>query len=118
MAICCGSDDQYLIKHKEHHVGKGWWPLLDKLHVDIMKIDPGYSVGQVKEKFGTLRLYLDGLSEASHKLVRECEDESGKICEVCGEPGKLYRSGWWHTLCDEHEEEKRTKGLRAVLNGE
>lgn len=118
MAICCGSDSPYLINHKEHHVGKGWWPLLDKLHVDIMKIDPGYRVAQVKEKFGMLRIYLDDISEESQKLVLQCENASGKVCEICGESGILYSSGWWRTLCSKHEEEKKARGFRAMLDDE
>ena len=115
MAICCGSDSPYLINHKEHHVGRGWWPLLDKLHAGLMQVDPGYSVVQVKEKFGTLRIYLDGISRASQDLVFACETESGHVCEICGEPGVLLRDGWWHTLCDKHGEEKKARGFRAML---
>lgn len=106
MAICCGSDSPYLINHKEHHVGRGWWHLLNLLHAGLMKIDPGYSVVQVKEKLGTLRIYLDGISQASQDLVFACETESGKICETCGDPGKLYSNGWRRTLCEKHEEER------------
>jgi hypothetical protein len=114
MAICCGSKDQYLISHKNHHVGKGWWPIIDQLHVDLMKIDPGYVTVQVKEKFGTLRVYIDGSHEAN-ELAWKYEKMSESVCEICGKSGKLHVNGWYRTLCDEDEERRKTSGLAVLL---
>lgn len=93
-------------------VGEGWWPLIEKLHADILEIDPDYQIDQIKEKFGGLRYYItfsNNLNE--HKiseimlLINDAEKKSFTICEVCGKEGKL-RTGedihWIYTACDEH----------------
>lgn len=99
-------------------VGPGWHPLLMKLHHQLMAIDPGYNVGQIKEKFGGLRAYMDWTptnddgspakkatwldsagNECSRFLVpayvaiaqnacARAEEESYRICEECGDPGQ------------------------------
>lgn len=116
MAICCGSNGQYLISHKSRHIGTGWYKLVDELHVALMKIDPGYVTMQVKEKFGTLRIYIGSRADAAHELVREYEKRSGTICEICGEPGKLYANSWYRTLCEKHEAERTKRGLATLLH--
>ncbi len=57
---------------------------------------------QVKEKFGTLRFYVDGGNERSWTLIELAEGMSERTCEVCGAPGTIRRGGWIRTLCDEH----------------
>lgn len=79
---------------------------------------------QIKEKFGTLCVYYDmyKVEDPQHdKFVEASVDEcharlsgmisayeayteylSGKTCEVCGDPGKLYTDGWWSTRCPKH----------------
>lgn len=81
---------------------------------------------QIKEKFGTLRVYLDvgsrnrgihavdflnaGLSLRGkpedryaplHAAVAAAEKRSASVCERCGRPGTLRRHRpWLQTLCD------------------
>jgi hypothetical protein len=77
---------------------------------------------QVKEKFGTLKFYLrmeKGDNELKpenagpilsfrpmpdiksiRELIQMAENSSAKICEQCGQPGTLYRGGYWHVACD------------------
>lgn len=57
---------------------------------------------QVKEKFGGLRFYYNGGDEFIEGLVQMAEEFSYKICEKCGNAGKLRNKGWIRTLCDEH----------------
>lgn len=81
---------------------------------------------QIKEKYGTLRVYwnfkeIENYEELKSKLVKPehldeyigkysdlvdsavdfCEYLSSKTCEVTGKPGKLYSDGWCVTLCKE-----------------
>ena len=81
---------------------------------------------QIKEKYGTLRVYwnfkeIENYEELRSKLVKPeqldeyigkysdlvdsavdfCEYLSSKTCEVTGKPGKLYSEGWCVTLCKE-----------------
>jgi hypothetical protein len=86
---------------------------------------PQVILEQVKEKYGTLRVYYrieyvdileqlkEQLDEASLKeeynnfckkiayAVDFAEYRSSITCEVTGKPGKLYTTGWHRTLCEE-----------------
>jgi hypothetical protein len=99
-------------KITEHYddVGKGWHSLLEQAHAAVQEADPGYQTLQVKEKFGGLRLYING-SKAAQEIVRQYERESYTICEYCGAPGSMtHIGGWYNTLCPEHAERKKTDG--------
>lgn len=61
-------------------------------------------VVQVKEKFGTLRFYADQVDERAQAYIDFAEHMSGRVCEVCGAPGKLGGKGWIRTLCETHRE--------------
>ncbi len=90
-------------------VGNGWRGILLRLHEQIVAIDPGYSVVQVKEKFGGLRVYLRYVPGMDDNTGREqirdavwaAEEESYRTCEDCGKPGvKRESRRWIRTLCD------------------
>jgi hypothetical protein len=95
-------------------VGDGWRELVEIAASRIaaaMAAAPNGSlqVVQIKEKFGTLRLYRhsNGLSDAVENAVRDAialaEARSACTCEVCGAEGRLYSSdGWLATACAEH----------------
>ena len=61
---------------------------------------------QVKEKFGTLRFYVDGATDAQYNYINFAEIMSGRTCEECGKPGQTYHMGWYRTLCEEHADEE------------
>lgn len=75
----------------------GWYPLIGKLHNDIVKIDPDYKIYQIKEKFGSLRFYYapsnPKFSERIDGLIRNTERISLLTCENTGKPGELMRQG-------------------------
>lgn len=58
---------------------------------------------QVKEKFGTLRVYMTSTTDKMDKIIQEAEEKSAKTCENCGEKGKVRGGGWIKVLCDECE---------------
>jgi len=58
------------------------------------------SIVQVKEKYGGLRFYTYGGNDYVRGMIDFAESMSYKICECCGNPGKLSQKGWWRTLCD------------------
>lgn len=80
--------------------GDGWFNLLDKLFKKIVATGFDVTLAQVKEKFGTLRVYLNSFPEGIDVLINEAEAESEVTCEVCGSPGKLYTDGWYTVRCD------------------
>lgn len=104
-------------------VGKGWWLIIQELHQDLLKLDPYYTISQVKEKFGGLRYYYSpsrkgngsyalsaDAQQKMEELVAEAEKRCWKTCEVCGEEGEpgVTKGGYWiKTLCPVHKEEAR-----------
>lgn len=108
------------------NVGPGWRPLLTDLHKELLEARPDYQVVQVKEKWGTLRVYITGTPiqadiigggrvlnvkikdtatdtdwRTVQTIVNKYEKKSAEICEECGQPGVLRTDlGWVRTLCD------------------
>jgi hypothetical protein len=60
---------------------------------------------QVKEKYGTLRFYINYGTDQHYNYIGFAEIMSGRTCEVCGAPGQTYPIGWHQTLCDKHADE-------------
>jgi hypothetical protein len=97
--------------------GPGWYDLIDSLCGTIQAyIDhnskPGKEIEQVvavqvKEKFGTLRFYVDGGDTMTEGMIWFAESFSDKICEECGSRGTRRKGGWVRTLCDTHEAERQ-----------
>lgn len=94
---------------------------------------PQITISQVKEKYGTLTVYYNTISEDEAEIaedIREIIDEeeynkkinrfydkidfainyaeyqSSITCEETGKDGKLYTKGWHRTMCDEIAIEK------------
>ncbi len=90
--------------------GDGWFQLVydlcKSIDAEIEKASekdrPDYRVLQIKEKFGGLRFYLTAYTKEMAALIKEGEEKSFKICEVCGQEGALRRGSWAKTLCDDH----------------
>lgn len=58
---------------------------------------------QIKEKYGTLRMYSDGGNAYTAGIIAMAEAMSGETCEVCGAPGKVGGTGWLSTRCEKHD---------------
>ena len=98
--------------------GDGWYNILNQLmsqiqhHIDWKqdrkeRFNQGdgciqVTLDQVKEKFGTLRIYYSGGDEYIRGLVSMAQAMSGSTCEVCGNAGKFRGKSWFYTACDEH----------------
>lgn len=91
--------------------GDGWFDLIHWLSGEITRVAEGEGrtesewpkAIQVKEKFGELRFYADGLSPAMAEAVDRAEEASLGTCELCGGGGRLRReAGWMTTLCAYH----------------
>lgn len=88
----------------------GWLNLLTDLHIELVEIDPKYTIYQVKEKFGGLRFYYSpsspSLDPELRKVVNKYESKSYYVCEKTGNPGSLKRkNGWIKTLNDSYNED-------------
>ncbi len=89
------------------------------------------SIAQIKEKFAQLRIYVsvkgepeqvhfdlisergvlsgrspkvsrDSVSAEAAAIVNRASDQAQMVCEQCGQPGVIRRSGWMRALCDSH----------------
>lgn len=83
--------------------GDGWFNLMLEASIELEKFD--VQAVQVKEKFGTLRLYLAGpdcRDERVDAIVRRAEARSAVECEDCGAAGERRGGGYIQTLCDAH----------------
>ncbi len=88
-------------------VGDGWLGVLDALAAEIEQscIASGRSFPvflQVKEKFGVLRVYVDGADEAIDGAIARAERSAARTCEVCGEPGRTHQIAGVRTRCPNH----------------
>jgi hypothetical protein len=57
---------------------------------------------QVKEKFGELRIRVNGANDDIRQRIEAAERGSFQAHEVCGQPGALREGEWIRALCDEH----------------
>ena len=55
---------------------------------------------QIKEKFGTLRVYTNMTDTFCDGVIAMAESMSATTCEQCGLPGKARNDGWIITLCE------------------
>lgn len=105
-------DKERFIRKPPIECGDGWFnflvSLFNKIELELIKsnLQGECYATQVKEKFGGLRVYKSTGNDKIYDLIHEAERESYTICEMCGQPGKLWNKGWLSTLCDEHAKEQ------------
>jgi hypothetical protein len=85
--------------------GDGWYGILRAACALIdrhekRRAEPQFRFTQVKEKFGTLRLYSEGSDDYTDGVVAMAEPMSAVTCEQCGAPGTQNKGGWISTLCE------------------
>jgi len=94
---------------------EGWKDLLLEVF-EKLKEYPYLEIHQIKEKFGTLRLYVGAVEpkdcDIVYKIIDDAEAKSAIICELCGAPGLLRGGGWLMTRCDACEEKRKIENQR------
>lgn len=100
----------------------GWREIIEDLTDELVEITGGVDhapemrVVQIKEKLGTLRYYVwhvpDGFHDAVYAAVDRAEEKSATVCEICGAPGQLGKTGGRvDTSCPEHRDPKTWRPL-------
>lgn len=75
-------------------------PEAEQLKIDLEEaIKDLPSFLQIKEKFGTLRIYTGGATPEVQGAIAVAELLSAVTCEHCGCKGTRWNIGWIHTLC-------------------
>src|ERR1019366_712943 len=87
----------------------GWFELIYDLSKKLEKIiitfpeneRYNYRVNQCKEKFGSLRFYLNKYTNEMTELICGAEQRSCNLCEWCGKSATLKQNSnhWLHTIC-------------------
>lgn len=85
----------------------GWYSLIYETCERLEKLnDDTISFSQIKEKYGELRIYLNGGNDKAYDIVDEALEKSHTICEVCSAEGSMCSNGgWYKTLCKKHAKE-------------
>lgn len=86
-------------------VNRGWYNLIDRVCSEIYRyclennVDiPSFA--QIKEKFGLLRIYMNGYDEEIDRIISNASIASYFICEDCGTTRDVSCYGTWIlTLC-------------------
>lgn len=94
--------------------GPGWYGVLDEILTSMQ--NAGFDqqrdkITQIKEKFGTVRVYVSfdstikGGLERVERIIKAMNvaNKSARICESCGQPSHLVvTNGWIMSRCQEH----------------
>lgn len=86
----------------------GWHGIIKSMcasidaHIKHSKEPIDFKFTQIKEKFGTLRIYTEGADDFICGVIRMAENMSAVTCEVTGSPGEMCKKGhWYRTLSRE-----------------
>lgn len=98
----------------EYDLPEGWLKLFLQCCEDIK--EPLSRAGdldkfrfmQVKEKYGSLRMYTNGATKEVHDILDKYEFLSQQVCCVCGKPAAVMTYGWICPYCAEHVMDSRT----------
>jgi hypothetical protein len=99
----------YMIKQHEENIAAQQRYLKKKEPDNVL---PEYSpvrFDQVKEKWGSLRIYFSGGDDYVEGLIDMAEAFSSITCEKCSQPAKTQKiAGWVRTLCEKDAKEWET----------
>jgi len=91
---------RYYVLHRDQDAFIKYPPSFFRIVQETM---PQFCLVQVKEKFGTLRLYGKAPSFDSYigGVLRMAEAMSAVTCEMCGKPGKPTSGNWVKVRCED-----------------
>jgi Zn finger protein HypA/HybF involved in hydrogenase expression len=96
-------------------IGNGWYDIIDNMCNKLMQYQRSVpklkriEATQVKEKFGTLRVYTNINDDAIDAIIEEAERASCITCETCGKPGHMNKGPWLRVQCDTCESARKKK---------
>ena len=110
--------DEYILDNDKNYISweeeipEGWniafgEVMIDELNDILVKYNftDSYRIIQIKEKFGGLRWYDNGIPEEAvndyNIWLDKYEELSYNTCIRCGEPATHMTNGWIEPLCNE-----------------
>jgi ribosomal protein S14 len=103
--------------------GKGWHGLIQPIFDYVKEYNRDKDVGerivirQIKEKYGSLRIYTNFVTDELDEIIEKAEAESTRVCELCGtrEHVGTKHDGWIMTLCRNCVQEMADKDKHAHI---
>ena len=88
---------------------KGWDKAFGKMFMEELGaaikeagLEKRFLIYQIKEKFGSARLYSNGITEKINRIIHNYEQVSEGICIRCGKPDvPMINDGWYSPWCYE-----------------
>lgn len=89
----------------------GWWiafgeQMSDELKAALGKYVNDFRFLQIKEKYGTLRLYGAAAPKEANDVINKYEELSSKTCFFCGDSAKWYSNGYILPYCDKCKQKR------------
>ena len=77
--------------------------LCDELKTELEKnnLMDSYRITQIKEKYGSLRWYDNGITSKGHSIIQKYSRLSSKTCIDCGKAATRITVDWISPYCDE-----------------
>lgn len=99
---------------------EGWHPILKEAFEKLFALGWDGSIDQIKEKFGTLRLYIGNETYEMPPVIMEAEEKSCRTCQDCGAQGAKIHPGWsWFlTQCHDCNKKREEEEKRRTIGGE
>lgn len=63
-------------------VPPSWYPLIKELIDDLIALGWDKQITQIKEKYGTLRFYINSGTDAIHNRIEKAEEDSATISDT------------------------------------
>ena len=86
-------------------IGEGWAPLIDRIYDYADELGVQMTILQVKEKFGTLRVYGYNIDDEIQSILDRYAALSADTCMTCGKAGTMReKNRWLYVACDQHKD--------------
>jgi hypothetical protein len=93
-------DEPFIAADNWSDLPLGWFPLAEQLIQDLIRLGWDRRVLQIKEKYGTLRLYISQREDLFRDRINAAMEQSGTVCQDCGGAGTWHDEGSMSALCD------------------
>ena len=94
-----------------YSIPQGWEELARRMIAECEAIDSTYTIDDLKEKFGSMRVYshcqswydneINDYGRAIENIEDKYETLSTRTCCACGHPATKISTGWILPWCDE-----------------